>query len=324
MRAFTRAGLAALLVAMAVPPMAAAQESSFEDVPPDAFYAQDVEWLVQQGITTGVAPGLFGPNLQVTRGQAVTFLYRYSGSPPGAPGHGFSDVGPTDFYDDPVKWAFLFGITSGISRSQFGPADPLTRAQMVVLLHRCAGIPAPTITGGFVDVPPSSFYADAVAWAKQVGVTSGTGPTTFSPSEPVTRGQIASFLRRLNDAVGGVPCVGTPPDPAIQPDVVGAAAPGTVSLTILNAAPETLRVSMGGPTPMVAVLEPCTTCPVYTVTPPADACTRTGVVTRTITVAPGRYRVAFEPLTGNVTPLFAEWLLDSGVAYEFCVVETTS
>jgi hypothetical protein len=304
-----------------VPPVHA---QTFADVDPSAFYARDVEWLVASGITTGIGPGLFGPDLAVTRSQAVTFLYRYSGSPEGAPGHGFSDVQPNDYFDEPVKWAFLYGITAGVTPSLFGPGSPLTRAQMVTFLHRCAGLPEATPDQGFVDVPPSAFYATAVAWAKQAGITTGTGVTTFSPDEVVTRGQIASFLKRLNDAVGGTVCAGTPPNPVIQPDVIGSAAPGTSSITILNAAPETLRFSMGGPTPTLEILDPCPDCDVYLAIPPADACTRPGVVAQTVTVDPGRYRVAFEALSGGATPLFAEWLLNGGVAYEFCVVITTS
>lgn len=295
-------------------------QTTFSDVDPNAYYAQDVEWLVSQGITTGIGPGLFGPELPVTRGQAVTFLFRYSGSPSGAPGHGFTDVGAGDFFNEPVKWAFLFGITSGITSNLFVPEDALTRGQMATLLYRCAGVPAGSPDPGFSDVGPSAFYAAAVAWAKAVGVTTGTTATTFSPDDTVTRGQIASFLKRLSDALGGVPCAGTPPDPAIQPTVTGSALSGTAQVTIINAAPETLRFSMGGPSPTLEVLDPCSTCQTYVGEPPADACTLSGVVTRTVTIEPGRYRVAFEALTGNANPLFADWLLGNGIAYQFCVV----
>jgi len=318
-----RASLALCLVvgvvAFGVTP-ALGQTSTFTDVDPDAYYAQDVAWLVDRGITTGIGPGLFGPNMAVTRGQAVTFLFRYSSSPAGSPGHGFTDVHSSDYYDEAVKWAFLFGITSGTATNLFTPGDLLTRGQMATLLYRCAGIPTGSPDPGFSDVSPSSFYASAVAWAKAVGVTTGTSTTTFSPDQTVTRGQIASFLRRLSDALGGVPCSGTPPNPAIQPTVTGTAASGTAQIAIVNAAPETLRFSMGGPTPTLEILDPCPTCQRYIAVAPSDACTRTGVVERTMTVDPGRYRVAFEAVSGSATPLFAEWLLGDGTAYSFCVV----
>ena len=313
--------LCVALALTAVPVLPAhGQTSSFTDVDPNAFYAEDVEWLVNEGITTGVAPGLFGPELPVTRGQAVTFLFRYSGQPTGSPGHGFSDVKPTDYFNKAAEWAFLFGITSGVTSSLFAPGEPLTRGQMVTLLHRCVAVPGGSPDPGFVDVSPSAYYAAAVAWARQVGVTTGTTATTFSPDKTVTRGQIASFLKRLSDTRGSAPCVGAPPDPAIQPTVTGSAAPGMAEITIINAAPEALRFSMGGPTPTLEVLDHCPACQTYVSTPPADACTRAGVVSKAVAVDPGRYRVAFEPVSGNTKPLFADWLLGSGVAYEFCVI----
>jgi len=320
---WVRAGLAFCVMAAFVTlggAPAHGQTSSFTDVDPNAYYAQDVEWLVGRGITTGIGPGLFGPDLPVTRGQAVTFLFRYSGSPTGSPGHGFTDVGSGDFFNDAVKWAFLFGITSGTTSNLFTPGDPLTRGQMTTLLHRCAGVPAGSPDPGFSDVSPSAFYASAVAWAKAVGVTTGTSATTFSPNQTVTRGQIASFLKRLSDALGGASCVGTPPDPSIQPTVTGTAPSGTTQVLIINAAPEMLRFSMGGPTPTLEVLDSCPTCQKYVGTPPADACTRSGVVAKTVTIDPGRYRVAFEAVSGDAKPLFADWLLGSGIGYTFCVV----
>jgi hypothetical protein len=315
--------LGCILLAGAVPPVLG-QTPSFDDVDPAAFYAQDVEWLVARGITTGVAPRQFGPELPVTRGQAATFLYRYSGQPVGMPAHGFVDVSAGDYYDSAVRWAFLYGITSGVTSTQFGPGGVLNRSQLVTMLHRCAGTPGGSPDPGFTDVDPAAFYAEAVAWARQTGVTTGTGPTTFSPGQSVTRGQIASFMRRMSDTLGGGACIGVPPDPAIQPDVLGPAPTGTVEITILNAAPEPLRFSMGGPVPIVTTLDACPTCTVYSSSPPPGACDLDGVVSKTVTATPGRYRVVFEPLTGGTKPLFAEWLLEGGTAYGFCVVVVRS
>lgn len=313
-----------VVVAMLAVPVAPAsgQTTAFTDVDPNAFYAADVEWLVSRGITTGVGPGLFGPSLAVTRGQAATFLFNYSGKPTGSPPHGFSDVRPADYFNKAVEWAFLFGITAGVDQVTFAPNRPLTRSQMVTLLYRCAAASGVSPDPGFSDVSPSAFYATAVAWAKEALITAGTTATTFSPDQVVTRGQIASFLRRLSDALGGVPCVGTPPDPAIQPTAIGTTAAGSAVITIVNAAPEALRFSMGGPTPTLEVFGACPTCQVYAVAPPSDACTRADVVSKALTVDPGRYRIVFEPVSGNTKPLFAEWLLGSGITYEFCVVIT--
>ncbi len=109
----------------------------------------------------------------------------------------FGDVKKSDFYYTPVLWAVEKGITSGTSPSAFSPNDPCTRGQIATFLWRAAGQPAPsTSKNPFSDVKKSDYYYTAVLWAVGKGVTSGTSATTFSPSEPCTRGQIAAFLWR--------------------------------------------------------------------------------------------------------------------------------
>ena len=113
-----------------------------------------------------------------------------------APVQIFKDV-PTDaYYYEAVKWAAEKGITGGVGNGLFGPNDPCTRAQIVTFLWRAAGSPAPKHMSSFADVPADAFYAKAVAWAVENGITGGTGDGKFSPDATCTRAQSVTFLYR--------------------------------------------------------------------------------------------------------------------------------
>ena len=109
----------------------------------------------------------------------------------------FTDVSADAYYYDAVQWAVKNGITAGVTDTLFGPGRPCTRAQMVTFLWRCAGSPAPGATvNPFRDVSQSAYYYDAVLWAAEQGITSGTGGGTFSPDAAVIRAQTVTFLYR--------------------------------------------------------------------------------------------------------------------------------
>ncbi len=114
-----------------------------------------------------------------------------------APPHGFTDVGPDDWYDGPVAWVKALGITSGTAPTLFGPHNQTTRAQMATFLWGLRGRPTGNPSPGFSDVAPAAYYSEAVAYLVGTGVTSGTSPTRFSPNAPVTRAQMATFLWAL-------------------------------------------------------------------------------------------------------------------------------
>lgn len=116
----------------------------------------------------------------------------------------FTDVSEDDYYADAVAWAYEQGITAGISATSFGPALPCTRAQMATFLWRAAGSPEPVGSSNlFADVSADAYYAKAVQWALEQGITAGTSATTFSPDAPCTRAQMATFLYRNEQANGG-------------------------------------------------------------------------------------------------------------------------
>ena len=108
----------------------------------------------------------------------------------------FSDVSTSAYYYEAVKWAQEKGITGGIGNGLFGPNQPCTRAQIVTFLWRAAGSPEPKAMSSFSDVSADSYYAKAVAWAVENGITTGTGDGKFSPDATCTRAQSVTFLFR--------------------------------------------------------------------------------------------------------------------------------
>ena len=108
----------------------------------------------------------------------------------------FADVATDAYYYDAVKWAVNKGVTNGVSETLFGPDQACTRAQIVTFLWRAAGSPEPKSGSSFTDVAADAYYAKAVAWAVENGITKGTSETTFHPDETCTRAQGVTFLYR--------------------------------------------------------------------------------------------------------------------------------
>ena len=111
----------------------------------------------------------------------------------------FTDVPANAYYADAVAWAVANGITGGTAENTFSPDAPCTRAQVVTFLWRAMGSPEPRSAGTFTDVNASSYYAKAVRWALENGITSGTSATTFEPNAVCTRAQVVTFLMRALD-----------------------------------------------------------------------------------------------------------------------------
>ncbi len=108
----------------------------------------------------------------------------------------FYDVPNDAFFYEAVKWAVKSGVTNGLSDTMFGPYESCTRAQIVTFLWRAAGSPEPKTASSFSDVPASAYYAKAVEWAIENGITNGMTETTFAPNATCTRGQSVTFLHR--------------------------------------------------------------------------------------------------------------------------------
>ncbi len=108
----------------------------------------------------------------------------------------FEDVAADAYYYDAVKWAVENGITNGYESGIFAPDNTVTRAQIVSMLWRAAGCPAASAPATFKDVKADQYYAEAVAWAVENGITNGVNKNKFAPNDICTRGQIVTFLWR--------------------------------------------------------------------------------------------------------------------------------
>ena len=173
-----------------------AKISPFRDVPTDAYYYEAVKWAQKKEITGGIGDGLFGPNQPCTRAQIVTFLWRAAGAPVVNYAMDLTDVPSDAYYAEAVRWALSQGITTGTADGRFAPDATCTRAQGMTFLFRASkasadGAPA------FSDVAADAYYAEAVKWATDNGITNGTTSSTFSPGSGCTRAQIVMFLWRL-------------------------------------------------------------------------------------------------------------------------------
>ena len=109
----------------------------------------------------------------------------------------FVDVSESDYFYEPVLWAVAQGITKGMDDTHFSPYDSCTRGQVVTFLWRAAGSPEPSGSGtSFTDVSPSDYFAKAVSWAVEKGITNGLSDKEFGPDVTCTRGQVVTFLHR--------------------------------------------------------------------------------------------------------------------------------
>ena len=173
-------------------------ENPFADLANGSYYYDAVLWAVENGVTAGTSANAFSPDNGCTRAQVVTFLWRAAGQPePSSNYNPFTDVDADAYYYKAVLWAVEHNVTSGTSATTFSPDGTCTRAQIVTFLWRYEGQPEPkTASNPFSDVAGDAYFAKAVLWAAENGVTSGTSATTFSPEATCTRAQVVTFLYR--------------------------------------------------------------------------------------------------------------------------------
>ena len=169
----------------------------FADVPADAYYYEAVKWAADKGITGGIGDSLFAPNQSCTRVQIVTFLWRAAGSPEPKALSDFADVPSDKYYAKAVAWAVENGITNGTTDTTFGPDETCTRAHGVTFLSRAAKANTASGNSNFADVDTNAYYASAVKWAVDNGITNGISSSLFGPDSSCTRAQIVTFLYRM-------------------------------------------------------------------------------------------------------------------------------
>ena len=184
--------------------------AEFEDVDAEAWYASAAEWADEKGLMSGVSETEFAPDGAVTRGMAVTILYRLAGSPelPESDwGYAYEDVEPGSWYALPVYWARLEGVAGGVSDTSFDPDGSVTREQLVTMLWRYAGSPDGEYEADFADAGEISSWAlDAAAWAAGEGLVSGREGNVFDPLGGASRAECAAIIKRYCDShPGGEP-----------------------------------------------------------------------------------------------------------------------
>ena len=170
---------------------------NFHDVSRLDYFYDAVKWAAENGIASGTGRYTFSPNAVCTRAQTVTFLWRAAGSPlPRYRVCPFTDVQPSDYYYNAVLWAVEQGITTGLNANTFGPDVTVTRGQVATFLYRAASAAKPNTFNPFADVKTTAYNYDAILWAYDNRITTGTSDTTFSPDAYCTRAQIVTFLYR--------------------------------------------------------------------------------------------------------------------------------
>ena len=204
--------LALLLLCAALPAVSADEPTNpFTDVGEEDYFYIPVVWAVYNDITTGTSDTTFSPEAPCTRAQVVTFLWRTAASPkPQAMDNPFTDVAAGAYYYEAVLWAVENGITTGTSATTFSPDAPCTRAQVVTFLHRAFGSAPEKSENPFKDIAKGAYYYDAVLWAVERGITTGTSATTFGPNATCSRAQIVTFLYRSLYATGSLNIVSQP------------------------------------------------------------------------------------------------------------------
>ncbi len=181
-----------LVVGLLAPAAPVAGVAGFGDVEPERYYTEPVQWMVDDHIVETDNSTCFAPDIAANRGDTALYVWRMRGQP-GAPPHPFEDVIDED-RNKAVSWMYANNITTGKTPTAFAPNDTLTRGEVAAFLHRLAGRPHAT-SHPFVDVT-APWQQQPVAWMFRSGITTGTSPTTYSPDEPITRGQLATFLYR--------------------------------------------------------------------------------------------------------------------------------
>ena len=175
----------------------------FADVPSGSWYYDDVAYVYDTGLMTGLTATAFGPNLSTTRGMIVTILWRMENEPAAKHGCPFADVRHGSYYEQAIAWASENGIVTGFDASTFAPDRAITREQLAAILFRFAayrGMDAVTLRenlSSFQDQAAISAYAvSALNWAVGEGLMQGTGDK-LEPTGSATRAQVAAMLRRF-------------------------------------------------------------------------------------------------------------------------------
>ncbi len=174
----------------------------FDDVSAGAWYRKAVEYAYEKGIMSGTGENMFLPNIEITRGMIVSIIWRLEGSPVVNYAINFSDVDPSMYYSEAVRWAVSQGIANGMGDGTFGGYNNITREQLAVMLYNYAKLKGYDTTQGgmaireFADYENISDYAkEALTWAVNAGIINGMGDGTLAPQGSATRAEAAQMIK---------------------------------------------------------------------------------------------------------------------------------
>lgn len=178
-------------------------DNGFSDIKESDYFYNAVIWAAKRGISTGVSDRLFAPYDKCDRAQAATFIWRLEGEPKAnSSSNPFNDINSDEYYYNAVLWGCDNNIINGVTKTEFSPFNPVTRAQFVTLLWRLNGCPNLDKSNEhnmFDDVSPNDYFYEPTYWAAEQGITNGTADGIFSPNDVCTRAQIITFLYRYNN-----------------------------------------------------------------------------------------------------------------------------
>lgn len=192
----------ATFTATAETPETPDQIGSFVDVTTADWFADAVQYMLDNGMMNGVTDTTFAPGSTTTRGMIVTILYRLEGEPDTAASN-FTDVAANMYYADAVAWAQANSIVTGITETTFAPDQAITREQMAAILYRYAQYKGYDVTANndlssYTDASQISAYATtAMQWANAEGLITGNTSTTINPKGNATRAEVATILMRF-------------------------------------------------------------------------------------------------------------------------------
>lgn len=192
----------ATFIKVAETPETPDQVDSFTDVHTNDWFANAVQYMLDNEMMNGTSATTFGPNTTTTRGMIVTILYRLEGEPNAAASN-FTDVASNMYYADAINWAAANGIVNGVSATSFAPDNQITREQMAAILYRYAqfkgyDVSASNSLTNYTDASQISEYATtAMQWANAEGLITGRTSTTLAPQGTATRAEVATILMRF-------------------------------------------------------------------------------------------------------------------------------
>jgi hypothetical protein len=177
--------------------------SDFTDNAPGTQYYENVRWMQCAGIASGYTNGTFLKAEDISRGESVTFLYRYVDPAQEPEPARFKDVAEDSSFFTPISWASAENVAAGYVDGTFRPDQDVTRGEFAAFLYRALGPEGYTPDGvTFSDVPAGSTHYAAIEWMASVGISVGYSNETFRPGQPISRGEVAALMSRADRAVG--------------------------------------------------------------------------------------------------------------------------